>query len=203
MYKEFLSQLYTDKLCDKDFREWHRGIAYYGFWAVLIEDKQWGSHIVKIQDYLKDYFLPDYARQAHITLNTCGLLSDNFFSKALLDQQVQAIKCSAIKPFEICAQELNSFSTAAYLNVSSSNQSLEKLNTLLQNICSDSPAFSYLPHITLGLYRDHFSTQKLVQKFSEIDDNKLPNINIKAIQFCRYQTSKVQGPIEVIKNITL
>jgi len=41
MNESFLSVNKTIPYCNRDFAEWHRGISHCGFWAVLVNDKDW------------------------------------------------------------------------------------------------------------------------------------------------------------------
>jgi hypothetical protein len=75
-----------------NFEEWHLGIPYYGFWAIVIEQPEYLSLISKAQNHLQHFFLPNYSRQAHITLNVCGLMSEDHFSNAALDDQISIIE---------------------------------------------------------------------------------------------------------------
>ncbi len=41
MYEAFLTTPKTIPQCDRDFVEWHGGVSYYGFWAVVVDDPNW------------------------------------------------------------------------------------------------------------------------------------------------------------------
>ena len=201
MLRNFLSYSYTDALIDKNFEEWHQGIPYYGFWAIMIEVPEHLNLITRAQNHLQDFFLPNYSRQAHITLNACGLMSEKFFSKAVLAKQIHAIKSMKLSPFEISLSHIDSFTTAAYIKISDSGNSLNKLNRILGDIATDSKPISYEPHITLGLYRNKFDTKMVSGIINQFETFKLPAITIKEIQFCRYETAHIQGPIEVMERV--
>lgn len=203
MFEEFLSHKYTTASCDRNFKEWHLGIPYYGFWAILIDNPKLLSVISKAQVQLQPFFLPSYNRQAHITLSACGLLSGTYFSQAKLDQQIKTIETLNLPPFEISLGHIDSFSTAAYLSVLDTSKTLHKVNRALNHIVNDSTPAKYTPHITLGLYREKFECKHVaeeIRKFEHFDELRF---KVTKIQFCRYETSNIQGPIEVIKEIML
>jgi len=203
MLADFLSHSHTTALCDRNFKEWHEGIPYYGFWAVLIDSSDLMQRVLEAQSHLQHFFLPDYKRQAHITLNACGLMTDTRFSNSLLDRQITALKQLTLSPFNLSVTHIDSFSTAAYLAIEDQGQVLHKINTALSDIASDSKPSIYKPHITLGLYREAFQTEKVAQKIIQFNNFKPINITIGELQFCRYKTSSIQGQIEVIKKIKL
>lgn len=201
MLSNFLSHSYTDALIDKNFAEWHLGIPYYGFWAIMIEAPEHLNLIAKAQHHLQNFFLPNYSRQAHITLNACGLMSERFFSKHDLDKQIRAIESMNLSPFNISLSHIDSFTTAAYINISDNCNSLNKLNQVLSNTANDSNPIRYEPHITLGLYRKKFATKMVSEKIQQFEAFTLPAITIREIQFCRYETAFIQGPVEIMERI--
>lgn len=203
MLSNFLSHSHTEALVDKNFEEWHRGIPYFGFWAIMIEQPEALALISKAQEHLQHFFLPHYSRQPHITLNACGLMSPDHFSQTKLDLQISMLKAMSLKPFEISLSHIDSFTTAAYLKVSDSNRSLSKINEALSTISSDSKPAFYQPHITLGLYRKKYESKFVAEKIMKLGQIKPQALLVSEVQFCRYETANIQGPIEIIKAIKL
>lgn len=203
MLENFLSCSHTKALCDKDFTEWHRGIPYYGFWAIMIDQADCQSYVSHAQSYLSHFLLPGYQRQAHITLNACGLIAETHFSKAHLQKQMDQLHQLDLSPFTLSLKHIDSFSTAPYLSIYDKHESLSKLHLQLSEVACDSKPKYYQPHITLGLYRDAFRSKDVANHIALFAHEKNIDIKVKAIQFCRYRTNQVQGPIEVIKNINL
>jgi len=203
MLDDFLSHSHTDALCDKNFKEWHMGIPYYGFWAIMIERPEHLSLISKVQSHLQHFFLPGYSRQAHITLNACGLMSERHFSKADLDKQVSIIEAMNLSPFEVSISHIDSFTTAAYLNISDVSLSLSKINVALNQISCDSEPTSFEPHITLGLYREKFESKKVAKEIMKFELFETPPILVSEVHFCRYETANIQGQINLVKRIRL
>ncbi len=203
MFENFLAHSHTDALFDKDFQEWHHGIPYYGFWAILIEDKNSLGQVSNAQKQLQHFFLPGYSRQAHITLNAGGLMSEAYFSKTKLAQQISLIQSIGLSPFEISLGHIDSFTTAAYISVIDSSNTLLKINEALSFIASDAKPDMFQPHVTLGLYRDRFESTEIAKEVMKLEDIKTSAFEISEIQFCRYETKNIQGPIEVIQRFKL
>tara|TARA_R110001592_G_scaffold68269_3_gene209138 strand:- start:15230 stop:15847 length:618 start_codon:yes stop_codon:yes gene_type:complete len=203
MLSDFISHSHTDALSDENFEKWHCGIPYYGFWAILIEKPEYLALISQAQTHFQNFFLPGYSRQAHITLNACGLMSEAHFSEAALDKQIRIVKEMKLSAFEISLSHIDSFTTAAYVNISDSSHSLYKINEALSLISNDSKPTTYQPHITLGLYREKFKSKFVAEEIMNFGRIEMPSLLVSEIQFCRYQTSNIQGPIEVMKTIKL
>lgn len=202
-YSEFLSHTCTYAAKDQDFTEWHHGIPYYGFWAVLITEPSWLNIIKQAQSHLSPFLLPAYARQVHITISASGLLDKQFFTRQDYLKQIQALHDANLSTFSIAATRLNSFQGAPYLSISDSDQQLVKLRSLLGAVTKDDEPLKYRPHITLGFYRDAFSTKAIEAELKKCRIPALPTIYVKQIAFCRYQTKSIQGPIEVISAFQL
>jgi 2'-5' RNA ligase len=201
MLENFLSNTHTDALIDKDFKEWHLGIPYYGFWAIVIEKQDYLARISQAQKYLQQFFLPGYARQPHITLHACGLMSEAYFSNSLLNEQIELFKSLNISDFEILLGHIDSFTTAPFFHINDASHTLRKINAAFSHISSDSKPDCYQPHITLGLYREKFKSKLVaneIKKFNQVES--LP-FQVSEIHFCRYETANIQGPIEIIKRI--
>lgn len=203
MYSAFLEHKKTHAACDKNLNGWHQGIPWYGFWAVLVTQPEWLEVIRSAQTHMQAYLLPDYARQAHITLSASGLLAEQHFSAAHYQQQKQQILNSPPKAFSVKASHLNSFLSAPYLRIEDTQHGLLNLRTLLGAITSDDEPAIYHPHITLGFYREAFASQEIVGKFKTFKAPQLPELHISDIVYCRYRTDKLQSAFEVIETFPL
>lgn len=49
-----------------DFKEWHKGIPYYGFWALEINSEQLLSQVSNAQNQLAPWLHSGYQRQPHL-----------------------------------------------------------------------------------------------------------------------------------------
>lgn len=203
MYSEFLSHATTYAACDKPLNSWHQGIAWYGFWAILVTDQQWLKTLHDAQQHLKHTLLPGYARQAHITISASGLLDERYFSEQHYQAQKQRLLADLPAAFTISASHLNSFAAAPYLAIDDICQHLLSLRSMLGKVKADDEPDIYHPHITLGLYRQIFSCEEIVNILQQIPLPELPRLKVSEIAFCRYQTAQIQGEVEVLERIRL
>lgn len=196
MYSEFLKHEKTFAACDKNLHTWHQGIPWYGFWAVLISQEDWLESLQSAREYLQEFLLPGYTRQAHITISASGLLSEQHFSQKDYQQQKQRLLQTKPKEFYLHSAHLNSFLSAPYLSIEDPQNQLLKLRSLLGNIKADDEPAVYHPHITLGLYRDSFPSQQITQKLKAFKLPELSVLRVKEIVYCRYRTDKLQDAFE-------
>jgi len=202
MYSEFLNFNTTYSTKIRDFNEWHKGIKYFGFWAIEITNSDCKDQIQIAQKHLTNRLHTHYSRQPHITLATVGLLLDNSPQNTLITDQIEKIKKSNIKSFPLQLSSFNSFSTCPYLNIL---DPLQKLNSIREclNIKSDrSTPSKYTPHVTLGFYNDRYQTLDIVKDISKKSFDDI-EFTVKEIVFARYKTKDVQGPYEVLHRIKL
>jgi hypothetical protein len=133
-------------------------------------------------------------------------MDEDHFSTQLYNQQLNTLKQLNIKPFQLKLGQLNSFTTAMYLTIEDDSQSLYKIREGLNSITADHPTEIYYPHITLGLYKDNYSTRELatiIQKFRLDAPQNIPLIKITELVFCQYETKILQGPFKVIHRVKL
>jgi 2'-5' RNA ligase len=196
----FLAEEVTQSTELRDFFEWHQGIKYYGFWAIEINNKNCLKRIHASQQQLADKLHPHYLRQPHITLSAAGLLDEQYFTQASLQQQIKKLKESALSNFSLKLSNADSFSTSPYLSISDPSHSLEKLRTLLHTACKEQDASKYVPHVTLGFYNKAYKTISLLTQLADIDARNTEFI-VSDIVFAQYETHEIQGPYKVLHRI--
>jgi 2'-5' RNA ligase len=203
MYSEFLSHVSTYAACDKTLNDWHQGIAWYGFWAILVTDRQWLKALQDAQQHLKQQLLPGYARQAHITISASGLMHKDHFSAQHYQQQKQSLLANLPEAFTVSTDGLNSFAAAPYLAINDNCKHLLSLRSLLSKVKADDEPTIYHPHITLGFYQGRFPCIDMVELLKAHSLPQLAPLSISEIAFCRYQTHQLQGQIQVLERFTL
>jgi len=202
----FLKLPTTQKQCEHEFINWHKGILNYGFWAIEVHSPDWLSIIKSAQTHLNKFAFPNYLRAPHITLSACGLIDEHHFSTLQLNRQINALENMSIEPFSLKLGQLNSFTSAMYLSIEDSSHTLNKIRTTLNNITADHPTETYYPHITLGLYRDNFKTKEIaneIEAFRLSVPQNISPIKVNELVFCRYETKVLQGPFEVYRRVRL
>jgi 2'-5' RNA ligase len=201
MHESFLAVAKTIPCCTRDFVEWHRGIERYGFWAVLVDDRDWLELLETARSHVGQLIHPGYQRAPHITVAACGLLSEEHFSRQLQRRQAAALTEEKVPPFLLGAGALDSFASAPYITVEDPAGSLAGLRSILATISKEDSPGNYKPHITLGLYQEAFETQSVA---SHLQAFRLPPVRqllVTELAFCAYETSNVQGPFAVLERV--
>jgi len=188
----------------RDFRKWHRGIAHYGLWCLMIDDPAWQQAIALAQAHLAPFLHPGYRRQPHITFFPCGLLADNFFSEEMFTRQVQALTEARLAPLSLeLPGHLDSFPTAPHLPVTDRDGGLAKIRAVLAAVSpEDNPGARYHPHMTLGFYRKSFAIDQLAAHLRAFQSPSLP-WTARALCFCRFATADTQGPLETLARLEI
>jgi 2'-5' RNA ligase len=203
MYKNFLSTPKTVPCLDRNFVEWHNGISRYGFWAVVINDPKWIALWDAAHAQVKQFVHPDYQRTPHITIIACGLLDQNHFSNEQLRQQWRVLNEMMIPPFYLRVSSLNSFATAPCLMIEDSTEALKQIRDRLTVISEEDGPVQYQPHITLGLYRDAFSTVKVADCLARFKYTSMKPTLVTELAFCVFETKEIQGQFRIMKRIRL
>ena len=203
-YTAFLQNPLTIANQDRDFREWHGGIAEYGVWVVLVQEPSWQAGWLAAGGHLQDLLHRDYLRQPHITLAACGLMHKAHFSQQELDAQIALLE--SIKPaaFTLRAGGLNSFTTAPYIEVIDGEGHLARLRHALDDsgMLQADAARPYVPHVTVGLYDDHYCTHSVSARLAGFT-HTAPPLRVSELQFCTYETHDIKGALSVRHRIRL
>ena len=187
-----------------DFKEWHKGIPFYGFWTLEIDSKKILSQISNTQSQLARILHSGYQRQPHITLLACGLMDEAYFSKSALSNQIEDIKEQNHNSFDLEFSTLNSFSTCPYLALNKPNPILDRIRQQLSQYQAEDAACEYVPHITLGFYNDVYSKFEIEAELRKSEKKlAVTKQTVNSIIFARYNTSDLQGPYDVLERITL
>jgi 2'-5' RNA ligase len=201
MYGIFLSSPKTVPCLDRDFFEWHNGISHYGFWAVVINDLNWIELCDTAHAYIKQFVHPDYQRTPHITITACGLLDQNHFSTEQLKRQWRVLSEMMIPPFYLKFSSLNSFATAPCLMLEDSTEVLKQIREGLTMVSKEDAPVQYQPHITLGLYRDAFSTIDVADCLARFKYAPVNPMLVTELAFCVYETKEIQGQFRIMNRI--
>ncbi|HXX53252.1 MAG TPA: 2'-5' RNA ligase family protein [Thermodesulfovibrionales bacterium] len=193
----------TIPYCERDLTDWHRGIAHYGFWAVLVDDQGWLELFETARLHVERFIHPGYKRAPHITVAACGLLSEEHFSTTFQRRQKDALIKAKVPPFFLRAGMLDSFASAPYITVEDLDGSLDELRSILATISTEDNPAVYKPHITLGLYRGAFETSMVGNHFREFRSISTSKLSVTELAFCIYETSEIQGPFIVAERVAL
>jgi len=203
MFSEFLKVNTTYPTELRDFVEWHKGVKYFGFWAIEITDLACLEKIGRYQNHLSHRLHMGYVRQPHITLAASGLMCDEHFASDMILKQIELLEKKKLKPFRLKLSHGDSFSTCPYLRVNDSYSSLNTIREVLNNASQedDNPE-KYTPHITLGFYDKAYKSSDIVKDFSQIQDDDIEFV-VNEIVFAQYETKELQGSYKVLYSVKL
>ena len=188
---------------DRDFPEWHGGIARYGFWAVTVECPHWQALFADAGRHVSEYVLPGYDRQPHITIAAAGLLDEAHLSGALRQRQAEAVRGARQAAFDLQVGPLDSFTGSPHVAVHDPTGGLSRLRSRLHAVARHNPPATYRPHMTVGLYRDAFCLASMHRHLATFRMPALPPLRVREISFCAYATHELQGRFEILDTIPL
>ncbi len=194
----------------RDYPEWHRGRTAYALWYILLERKQYPELVQKLdqlQTSFSDVLLVNTQRQYHITLYICGFLTeqkpvynDDFCLRWFEQQHQQLLKQTG---FQLNISKLNSFNSAMFADLSDRENHLIQIREKLQlDDHHEIAALQYHPHITLGLYRDAYPSDQILNRIQQSSEINL-KISIDQLHFGYYDAQQLQGPLHSLYRLQL
>jgi 2'-5' RNA ligase len=201
--QDFINTDETIAWDDIDFYDWHCGIECYGFWALIIDNSEWLTVVNEAAIYLSPYVHKEYRRQPHVSIIAGGLMSEQYYSPAIIDKHKQILLNATMSSFSISLVGLDSFTSAPYLKIADDDGGLDRLRNQLLATASEDNVENYQPHITLGLYKGEFSTIALSETINAFNMTTVKPHVVTEVKFCSYQTNDIQGRITVLDNIEL
>lgn len=155
----------------RDFVEWHRGRVPYVFWGLLLDSPALDGQLARAASWLDGLLLDDYVREPHVTLDVCGFPAeqseeDEAFSLALIDAQTTRLVAAAPAPFSIHIGGLDSFTSAPFLRVFDVDRGIAGLRQCLAENGRHRLFGDYVPHVTVGLYRDAWPLQPVAERIA-------------------------------------
>jgi 2'-5' RNA ligase len=205
--KKFLENQYTIKNIRQDFQQWRQGRSHYALWAIDVNFPDVCQQVSAAEQHLEKFLLECYCRQPHITLGISGFLSDkpqhaDDYVFSSFEADVAALKNLQMQPFEIEIGTLASFSSAPFFHVNDPTNSLHKLHACLHSVSSDED-FQYVPHVTVGLYSDAWSTEMLSSHLDAFPQNFVTSHSISRISLMRYAAAEIGGKLVTIADYDL
>lgn len=205
--ERFLAQKTTIPSINKNFSGWHKSRTDYAVWVIRLSSDDLLSRLKLAQDHLQSFLLPHYQREPHITLGICGFLNSDKINEddyTLNDfrRHLAALNALNLKSFEVEIGLLNSFALAPFYHVHTADDVLPMLHQHL-NVIESGSDFHYVPHVTVGLYREQFATALLDEQlsaFSELPHLRLP---VTQISLMTYQASEIGGELIPIVDFDL
>ena len=182
----------------RDYPEWHRGRSDYGVWYIEICQPELIHYLNKIRAQFSDLLIESNQRQYHITLFVCGFLTshhpnfDDDFEIKTLSDQIKLIQQLQLEPFELEITQIDSFSSALFLHIYDQKNILSKIRKQLAQSLTEIAAVDYCPHITLGLYRENWPSDLVLQRIQKLPLKKM-KIQVNQLTFGYYKAQILQG----------
>ena len=192
----------------RDYPEWHRGRQRYGLWAIPIDCPAVLARMQTARELLGDWLHPDYLRQAHITLFVCGFEAhqprhDDDFCSDQLERQREDLQRLPLAPFKLQIGNLDSFASAAFLQVRDPQQRLQPLRDCLAESTVEIRQSPYLAHLTLGLYRQTVSAQEWRERTAALSRLQPLSFRVNELHYCTYQADQLFGPLRYDSSVPL
>lgn len=202
MFSDFLNSKTTYATELRDFYEWHKGVEYFGFWAIEVSGSDCLKKIRLHRDYLSERLHSGYLRQPHITLALEGLLKDSPSLKPSIRKSIRQLEASKLSAFPLQLASCNSFATCPYLEVTDPKGYLNTIRSCLNSDEHEQNPKAYTPHVTLGFYNEAHDTSRIAEELSGIQSQDI-EFTVDEIVFAQYRTREIQGPYQVLHRIKL
>lgn len=191
----------------RDYPEWHRGRCRYGLWMILVEQPPLLEHIRQLQRQLADLLHPCGARQPHLTLFVCGFEQprprhDDDFTPHLLQAQLEALGSDAGAPCELPLRTADAFASAAILPVDDPENRLADWRATLARTSREIRQQHYLPHLTLGLFKQRIAADALRERLLELAPPPEP-LQVSALHYASYEARDLFGALRSQRHINL
>lgn len=208
VWNEFLSSRRALRTEKRDYKDWHKGRAEYAVWTIGIQNESVRSRFDAAREHLAEFLLEPYRRQAHVTLFVCGFLVeiarfDDDYAFGELEHHLRALQETEIAPFEIKIGGINSFAATPFLEVFDVGGGIRRVRDVLSNTRSEIREEEYIPHLTLGLYSEHFETADVAERISSFDTASPIMCWVDEISLATYSASEIAGPLSVEHKVHL
>jgi 2'-5' RNA ligase len=191
----------------RDYPEWHRQRQRYGVWIIPVNDPALLDYIEATRRRLADLLHPSQQRQPHLTLFVCGFeqpshVADDDFSPAQLHDQIESLQSLRGAACSLALGAPDSFASAAFIPVLDPSGQLTQWRCALEVAAKEVRQSTYVPHITLGLYRRKATAEEIRQRLVEIDVPSM-SLRISQLHYATYDARLHFGPLETRHVVTL
>ena len=196
----------------RDYPEWHLGRQNYALWYLEINDQKLVDYLDGLRRHFSDFLLEPNTRQYHVTLFICGFLTDESkaykddFSFSEFEQQREILRKKNFASFELKIGSVDSFSSALFVEIQDTENILSLIRQKLGTVSNEIAALDYCPHITLGLYRENYNSDLILQKISELPvqyKHAEFELKIEHLTFGYYQAQTLQGKLYPYQHLFL
>lgn len=193
---------------DRDFSEWRRGRQRYAVWAIAVDETDIAATTAAWRAHLAPYLLPDYRRQPHVTLLPCGFPAairvwPDDYGSADFHGHLAALVRARLAPFRIAIGNPDSFASAAYLAVADLDGGIAAARRALLAAGREEAGFAYVPHLTIGLYRDRFPLAEVLGCLQARSGVFPRELAVGALSLLTYEAAVIAGPLTPVGHFDL
>lgn len=182
---------------DRDFWQWHKGRERYLVWMIRIDDRNWCALLKQAQAWMVGFLLPGYRRNPHVTILPAGFAHAGCIDTGRLQQML-----SGQGRFPIMLDGMTSFTGSPCFHVLDPQRALFGLRQLLRTVMADSearvPDHAYHPHMTIGLYRDRFTTADVAARIRHFSHPPVQPVSVNRLALGMIDARSVTGPIDIV-----
>ncbi|MFV5639880.1 2'-5' RNA ligase family protein [Acinetobacter oleivorans] len=188
----------------RDYPEWHLGRQNYALWYLEINDQKLVDYLDALRAHFSEFLLEPNSRQYHITLFICGFLThetelySDDFSLSEFEQQREILRKENFSSFQLKIGSVDSFSSALFVQIQDTENILSQIRQKLGLVSNEIAALEYCPHITLGLYKNVYSSDLILRKISQLPvqyKHAEFDLKVEHLTFGYYQAQILQGKL--------
>lgn len=189
---------------------WRQGRERYGVWVIDADLAPVHTRLAHARAHLPGWLWPS-PRQPHITVCVGGFLCTaprhaDDLPPARLAAQKEALQACGVAAFELQIGRLNSFDSAAFLEITEHPQApphndppgsaLARLRAALVGAHTEFRDTPYCPHLTVGLYQRAVPKTRLVAQLAAFEAGPALRLPVRALHFVSYAAGVLGGPLQ-------
>lgn len=186
---------------DRDPVDWRRGRSRFGVWVIDADVAPVRERLQRARVHLGDLLWPS-PRQPHITVAVGGFLCDEAvhdddWAPARLAAQQAALQALALRPFTLQIGRLDSFDSAAFLQVDDPEGGLTRLREALVGSHHEYRETAYCPHVTVGLYRQAVAKAVLTAQLQSLANGPALSLPVTAVHWVSYAAQTLGSVLRI------
>lgn len=191
---------------DRDHSEWRRGRERYAVWMIDADIPELRERVDQARQHLSGLLAPSQ-RQPHITLFVCGFPAerrehDDDFDDAMFAAQCNALESLSCEAFELRIGRLSSFDLSAFFEVDDPDDAVSRMRARLAGVCRELRFAPYVPHLTVGLYRDAFDKRDIAARLDRFETTEII-LPVRAIHLATYAARDIGGSLSIVETQAL
>lgn len=177
---------------------WHGGRRRYAVWLIEADTAAVRGLAASARARLAPWLGSAPRRQLHVTLCACGFpvrrarRPDDFNAEQRRAQRV-ALAAAGLSGFSLRVGGIGSFNGCPYLRVADAAGRLQALHALLAGPIPQARSQPFVPHVTLGAYRQRFALDAIARAAEAFDAHAwLP---VTALTLASYDPRAADTPL--------